>query len=417
MPKPLNRRSAPKYYDVLQAAVSASKMTAPPETTRAPFDLYNESIANRNALYSKPLRPSTKDDVLKVSSTQGGNHSASTQNADTQRASFDAMRASRNAKFSMKRPAVQESENRISGTSSASVHDHANQYRLEGIIEQDHLGTVRKNTRDMNIPRSPSEGRRTHREGGGASYVARQLSQAMPKNSISKRTAANPRPSSDSSKLYSDRETTKELSISDHTAEGYLVTSPTALTLKPFEDGSNPLVPTDTTLHHPISYSRSKGQGNFTGDNQMLAGRHQGLAFDDVPPRTSSDRSARKHQKSKRLSQDLAITASGPKARNEQDVQSVHSKEAASSARSADLSGNKSVRESDEVFEDKRGNRNEGATTTHHADPVQMLRASVVPANDYSYRGGDNVIDGRVLNHGPRQGCPYPKMMGYHQVP
>jgi hypothetical protein len=404
LPKGLAERGGPKYFDLLQAAVSPLRAHPPAVFATPPFDFYNESIADRNSLYGKPSRLSVNEEVVEIASMQGDNNAAPTQTMDIQRASFDAMRASRNARFSASRSAGEGSGVNTPRSSAAEANDNATQSLPENVVKQDWSGSDWNGVQDTVLPQTPSEGRRMKRRSVRKTDVSSQLFPILQEKSSPIAAPVDNIPLLGSTKPLSGRKTSKTVPTA-HTRENVSnarrTESPAILTLYPFEYELNQSAAADSMAIAAASHTPSKIHGCSASTDQTSSPRPD-IAHDYVPPRISSDRSARKREKDKRHSRELVATAG----RSNPEVVRVTngaSRMKTSSSRRMDLWAVDHGVKSDEDDDNGYDVGIEEAVT-HQADPVQILRAAVVSANGYVYRGGDNVVLGKVLHHRPSRG-------------
>lgn len=400
LPKGLAEMGGPKSFDLLQAAISSSKARAPPNSTRQSFDYYNESIADRNSLYGKlPKLPMDKN-VAKVSMGQGESNATSSHTLDNQRASFDAMRASRAAKLSAGRVG-----SRIIGVdmprAPPEVNDFSNQSLAKDATGQNMSGF---NQKDILAPRTSSESRRSRKKSVRQTNLPPQLSPIpQEKSSPAVVTAALPSPA-ESSKLSSERKRSKTVpaasNLSGISAWGQS-DAPAILTLQPFEEDLQQTAANASPLLPSPPSTAGKNHSTSPKRDQMSGGLPPDIVSDQFPPRMSSDRSTRKGEQIKYRPRDPATISINAQANAV--IRNASRNKATPSRRVMNLRADGAERPSEEEDDNDYDVGIEEAVT-RQADPVQMLRASVVSANDYVYKGGDNVILGKVLHHRSSRG-------------
>jgi hypothetical protein len=396
LPMGLAEMGGSKYFDLLQAAVSTSMVRAPPESTRTSFDFYNESIANRNSLYGKVAKLPACTDIPKASVTHR-NNDPPTQTSDIQRASFDTMRASRNSRTSA-REAVDASMPR----SSTTELNTSLLQPLPGKATRQDLPRS-GSSRHFVTPPTPSESRRLKRNGGKQADPPPQLSSILPGKSNSPGPPATSSSASTGNKflpVFNRPKTVPAAPSLGNVSDGGQIESPTILTLKPFEDGvyhkasaEDALI--SSTPHGPSAAHKSTArQGSPSGSQPLRS------VSEEAPPRMSSDRSTRKRVQRKPHSPDLVVTSSRTASEKPASVKSAIRKKVNPSRAVMDLTVEDAERNSDD---DRDSDCDVGIeeAVAQQADPVQILRASVVSANGYVYKGGKNVILGKVLHHRP----------------
>ncbi len=396
LPKGLAEMGGAKYFDLLQAAVSTSKAKAPPVSTRTSFDYYNESIADRNSLYGKlPISAVDKDAAI-ASSTHRGKNASQTQALDAQRASFAVMRASRSAM-------VLGNGAGRDGSPVVGLKDDPARPHSKDTTRRDISGSEWNSTRNIVSPLTPSESRRSKRRSVRQTDLPAQLSPIPQEKSGPTMPPAAPPPPVNSSNLLSGRRRSKTVPTAptlDVAPDQGQTESPAVLTLQPFEDGLGRSSAAESTLVSSGAFNLTNDHIGSASTDQVLATEPSNIASGYLPPRMSSDRSTRKRKKHKRHSRDRSNTSTSVRAEKMHNVKSPSRRKVTLPRRVMGLTANGPGKRSDEEDDNDYDIGIEEAVT-HHADPVHILRASVISANGYAYKGGDNVVLGKVLHHRP----------------
>jgi hypothetical protein len=405
VPTGLAGRGGPKYFDLLQAAVSASRTKAPSDSIRTSFDVYNESVADRNSRYGKPPKLAANKHAPNNSLTHADIPPLPAHTSDAQRASFDAMRASRNARMLVSRAVSQRRSADLPRPPTAGVDDAAMETVPEDLKWQDRA-VVDANTVGQILPaHEPGDSGRLKQNSVTKTDLPPQLSPIAPEQNSSAVSAAESSSVLIGSKPVPGRKRSKTTPVAgtlNNVSDGGQAESPAVLTLEPFEDGSkrilaaeNPPVPWGSNTNGETH--NSPASGDHIPDNKRAS-----FASDDVPPRISSDRIARRREKKKRRSQGVAMVPKKTPSEKASSVKGSSLKMSNSSKTAMSSTANDHGKGSDEEDENDYDLGIEEAVT-HKADPVQILRASVVSANGYIYRGGDKILLGKVLHHTPSQ--------------
>jgi hypothetical protein len=369
LPKDLAEMDSTKYFDLLHAAVSTSKSKVPPESTQSSSDFYNESIADRNSLYGKPPKLSANKGASKAFSSHGGINASQPRNDDTQRASFDAMRASRNARRSVDVEATFSEKDTKQGQSPSKG----------------------KSAQDVVTPQTPSNGRRSTRNSFRRTELGPQLSPipqeksspaAAPAESCSPSSGSKPLPIRQRSK------TVGAVPTREYVSDTHQVKSSAVLTLNPFKDESQQSVVNDGVLVPSIPHILSRNRSSSASGNPLTGKQALGTHPNDTLPRMSSDRPS--HKNASRM----ILCPPG---------------------RAMDIPALPQGKRPDEDDDNDYDVGIEEAVA-QQADPVQILRASVVSAKGYVYKGGDNVILGKVLHHRPSRGLSQAQSNGIPTV-
>jgi hypothetical protein len=398
----------PKYFDLLEAAVSSSRAKTLPKSARNSFDFYNETIADRNSLYGKPLDLTPNNHLSEATITHRDNTVPPTETVDFQRASFDAMRASRTASTLASRTATESIGETLPRSSPVQVSDAPTHYVPENTTMKNLQGSDRKASLDFVPPVTPSESRQLKRNSVKRD-LPRQLSPILQGETSQSALPAHSSSSLlDGSKRLSARRRSKTAPIapsSSSVSDGPRIEKPAVLTLKPFKDESKQMTANDDIPLPSESRTLSKTQSSSATRDLMLANQPPGSASDNVHPRVSSDRSKRRRDKTKRPSHDLSMALTRVIPEKISSVKGSVRKGIPSPRTGIDSTGGDPGRHSDVEDENDYDVGIEEAVT-HQADPVQILRASVVSANGYVYKGGDDVILGKILQHSRSRGLP-----------
>lgn len=406
LPKGSAAKGGPKHFDLLQAAVSKSKATAPPEPTRVSFDFYNERIATRNLMYYKLPKLSVNEDVAKVSITQGEDSASLTQANDAQRASFDAMRASRNAEVRRGRAACEGIGVEMPRAAIAEVSDTLSQPVHANTKGQDSLLSDPNTPQDIVPALNPIQRRRSKRRSARPTDLPPQLPSAAPGKPGPALPPADSLSPSKGSVLPPARKRSKTVPavpIQDNVSHWRQIENSVILTLKPFEAGLNHPAATDRHPASSVSHHPSNNHRSTASRDQMSSSRTSSTSSAYVAPRTSTDSSRRNREKNKSHPRDLAMTSSNVDSGVVLSVRSASHKKVTPSRRAMDLTvedPNKKTHEGDDNDYDVGIEE----AVAQQADPVQILRASVVSAKNYVHMGGDNVVLGRILHHRPSRG-------------
>ncbi|KAF7510455.1 hypothetical protein GJ744_006734 [Endocarpon pusillum] len=413
LPKASAEMRRPKYSDLLQAAVFASKTRLPSEAKRASFDLYNESIASRNSRYAEPPAISKNKGVVRDPPTHRDKSAPLTDSVDTHRASFGAMRASRDAKTRTTHAAVGRAGTGMLQASAAKVNDILPAATANTAEGGGRLKPGFGSPQDMVPPLTPSESRRSKRKSIRQTNLSSQLAPALP---------GEPAPSVpllDPSARLAARKRSKTLpdpARQDNVPDWRRIGKPAIFTLKPFEAGVGDLAAAGSTLDSSISPAGSSTQPNIAIEDLVSTPQPLGVTSADVPPRVSSNRSRRKRDKDKDHSRDLV---GGPRNKVSEvvlRVRSVSQEKATPSRKLMDLTVDGPARKAEDVNQNDYDNGRE-ETVAQKADPLQALRASVVSANSYLHSGGDDVMLEQVLHHHPSQSQPQHEIDRYPSTP
>lgn len=407
-PKVLAEIGGPKYFDLLQAAVSLSNAKGPPEPSQVSLDIYNEKIADRNSMYGKPPRPSVKKDVVKGSlSTHGDKEAASPQAAETQHAISDAVRASRSVSKSAVR-AITENTGAEMPQSLSTIVKGSIRLGPESRKKEESSLSDWVNATNVLPPITRSESDQLERHGTGEAVPLPQRSRTLHEQS-SPGIPEGIRPSLlDGGQPRQNRKRPNTLTT---TPTHNNVPSPrqnrsSALpTFKPVEDGLDRSAAADSSLASPISYSSSKNHSVNSSRDLTLATQPHDLAPDHVSSRLISDISPRKYEGNKRDEYEGAIPPRNISSDRMLSVKSLSRDDTTSSGRVVDRRAQDPGRRPDKEEDDDYDVGIEDAVT-QCADPIQILRAAIVTADGYVYRGRDNIILGKVLDYPPSRGLP-----------
>lgn len=413
LPKGLAEMGGPKYFDLLQAAVSTSKTKSLVEAKRTSFDLYNESIASRNSRYGEPPVMSKNKGVARHPPTHRDKSAPFTNEVDTQRASFDAMRSSRNAQDPTNHSPVGGTGIDMPQASTAKANNTLPKASLDNAEGQGRLMSESESPEDIVPPLIPSESRRATRKSIRQTDLPAQLAPTLlrePERSV---------PLLDPSSRLATRKRSKTVpgpSRQGNVPDWRRIEKPVVLTLKPFEAGLDGSAAADSTLDSSISPALSRSHRDIATEDQVSTPQPLALASGYVPSRMSSDRSKRERDKDNSHSHDLV---GGPRDENSEAVLSVRSasrKEASPSRKVMDLTVDGPTRK---AGDGKQNGYDDGREepVAPKADPLQVLRASVVSANSYVYKGGDGVTLEKVLNHRPSPSLPKSENDRYSAIP
>ena len=356
LPNHVAGMKGPKYFDLLQAAVPTSTAEPLPKSTRSSFDIYNESIADRNSRYSKPLKPAANIQLRKALSTLRDSNTLATENIDPRRASFDAIRASRNFNATVSHAATESTSVVIPWSSASRVDNHSSQSPSRTAIRENLEMSDREKPDDFARQLASSDSHGVKRNNVQQTAFTVQSSRTVKDNLSSTLSASDPPASSPASRHRSGRKrstTGPTVARSSNIAGGTELESLSLLTLKPVEHVSQQMKAASSVPHPPAEHTQSDSQGSFATRVQMSGNPPSSFAADDVPPPSSTV---------------TRMTGGDP------------------GRASSTIDGN----ENDVEIED---------TLTHQADPTGILRSAVVPANNYVYRGGDDATLGNVLHH------------------
>ena len=403
----------PKYSDLLQAAVSTSRTKLPFEAKRTSFDLYNESIASRNSRYGGTPAMSKNKSVARGPPTHKDKSAPLTDSVETPRASFGAMRASRDAKDPTTHAAVGRPSTGMPQASAAKVNDILPAATSNNAEGEGQLMPESESPQDIVPPLTPSESRRSKRKSIRQTNRSSQLAPALP---------GEPAPSVpllDPSSRLATRKRSKTIpdpTRQDNVPDWHRIGKPAVLTLKPFEAGLGESAAADSTLDSSISPAVSSTEPNITIEDQVSTPQPLNVTSSYVPPRVSSNRSRRKRDKNKNRSRDLV---GGP--RNEisevvLSVRSVSQEKVTPSRKVMDLTDDGPARKAGDVNQNDYDSGRE-ETVAQKVDPVQVLRASVVSANSYIYKREDDVMLEKVLHHRPSQSQSQHESNRYSSTP
>lgn len=397
-------RGGPKYFDLLQAAVSSSKGKARANSTQTSFDLYNESIAVRNSMYGNPPKLSAHKDAARASLAHVDDNAISAHSMDKQRASFDAMRASRNARTSTSRRASKAFGPDMPGPSATDIKVAAAEPLSGDARRQDLQPSGKHSIHDIVLPQIPSEARRSKRKSIRHVDLPSPLSPIPQEKSSPVVPSAGPNAAADGINLLPNRRRSKTAStapsLGGASEASHIGNNPAILTLHPFAEELNQSGGAGGMLNATVPSTISNSHGDAASTDQIYASQHPDIISSRVPPRTSSDRSFRKREKDKRHSRELVMIASDVNS-GEVHISKHTRRETTTPARTVlDLTMDESGRKSDGEEHVDNDVKIEQATT-RQAHLVQTLRASVVSPDSYVFKGGDNVILGKVLHHRP----------------
>ncbi|ERF75656.1 hypothetical protein EPUS_08809 [Endocarpon pusillum Z07020] len=413
LPKASAEMRGPKYSDLLQAAVFASKTKLPSEAKRTSFDRYNESIASRNSRYAGPPAILKNKGVVRDPPTHRDKSAPLTDSVDTHGASFGAMRASRDAKNPRTHAAAGRPGTGMPQASAAKVNDIVPAATANNAEREGPLKPGSGSPQDIVPPLTPSESRRSKRKSIRQTDLSSQLAPALPGQ------PAPLVPLLDPSARLATRKRSKTLpdpARQDNVPDWRRIGKPAILTLKPFEAGSGELAAADSTLDSSISPGVSSTQPNITIEDLVSTPQPLDVTSADVPPRVSSNRSRRKRDKDKDHSRDLV---GGPRNKVSEVVLRVRSasqEKATPSRELMDLTADGPARKAEDVNQNDYDNDRE-ETIAPKADPLQALRASVVSANSYIQRGGDDVMLEEILHHRPSQSQPQHEIDSHPSTP
>jgi hypothetical protein len=410
LPKRLSGMVGPKHSDLIQAAVSKSKATDLPEVPRPSFDLYNEGIATRNSMYGKSP---VNEDAAKPSSTHEANSEQSTRPKDAQRASFDAMRASRDAEIMRIRIASEKNGSGIERIRSA--HATASDFLSHPVHAH---GEGPKWS--MSEPTSPkgnvtsantSENRRSKRQSVGHILLQPQQSPQQPSvsapQSLSKAdAAAHPTNISSTSNISTSLDTRARSKSSPaaptqgNDSNLHQLGDPIIPTLHPSEDESTHSASHESMPNPTVPRTLNSNQAASAHRNLVSALQPPDISANHVPPRTSSDRSEQKHEENKRYSRDLIAMSINGGSEGVTSVRSASQKQVNPSRRVMDLTVDRPKRKLNGGYDNDYDIGNENGVA-QQADHVHILRAAVLSANSFEHKRGDDVVLGRVIHHRP----------------
>jgi hypothetical protein len=410
LPKGLSEMGGSKYFDLLQAAVLSSKAKPAPDAIPSSFDYYNESVADRNSFYGKPPKQLVNKHHAKSPSISE-TAAPPKQSLDAQRASFDAMRAARDATMAA-RSVVAE---KLGATNS-----YASTIRRNYIVAKSTADSMERSdahlfdqTKSKDLIFFPTQSENNHLKRKSSPNMEQQppllpipKEQSSfvvgPSISSTTLTGQKPVPSRQRSKTLPTKPNVTEVS---ETSGNEI---PGILTLRQFEE---PPLQDKVATGKLVSSSPMKHASSSATSDPISANQPPISTSDHVPPRKSSERSARKRDKSKRHSREASTASNSAPPQKVASAKGSFRKKEDSKRTVIDLTAEDSGTRSDEEEENDYDDGIEDAIT-HQADPVQLLRASVVSANDYVYKSNDNVIRGKILNHRPSRGLSNIEMNG-----
>lgn len=399
--KGLNEKKRPKHFDLIQAAVSITTAKSPPESSQRPFDFYNESVAERNALPYKSSSIAVSRDIPITTLSNENEDTPPTQTLDSQRASFETMRASRNVMVLGSRATNHQNSTVLPRLFTLNANHNSAQLFQTSTKKDDLPDPHRNDDRRFVPPNTPHEARRKKRNGVRRTDLPMELETSQQENS---------NPVTSTRDIFSPLHETnlppgRKRSKTAPTASTPLVLAtrsqnkgPAVLTLKPFQDRANETniddnnsIPWDFVTLNKINKGHSSRDYQLVNETTSSSGK--------VPSQVSPDKSKRKRQKMKRTPrQTPKVPSNGASG----ELTSVHGAIQVKPTRKCvtDLAVDEHER--------KPNHRNDSDDSleveereTHQADPVQILRASIVSANGYMHKVGDNVILGKVLHPRP----------------
>ena len=390
LPKGLTEIGGPKYFDLLQAAVSA-KTKAMTEATRISCDFYNESIADRNSLYREVAKLPVDNGAAKVSLADEDDNALTKHPTETQRASFDAARSSRNASSWANR-AVNEGFGVEIARSFAGGARNAQSLPLsQNIKGQNWLSSEWDSAQRIAPQQGASESRRSMSNSARQTKLPPQLPATVEEELSTKLSPADSPSLSNGREPLPSRKRSRTVPVApthNDASDWRQIEEPGIH--GPVEVGLKQSEAADATPFSAVSHTSTR-------NHKSSASREQA---DYVPPRISSNRSGRKRESNKNHSIDSTITSIEVNSEGVLFIRSASRKINTPSRTVMDLTVDDRERKPVDVDNNDSPVGFE-ETSVQQADPVRILHASVVSGKSYAYKDGDSVMVGKFLPQRP----------------
>lgn len=391
----------PKYFDLLQATVPTSTAKPLPKSTTGSSDMYNESVADRNSQYSKPLKSAPSNDLRRPPSATRDKHALARENVDQQRATFDVIRASRNFNATVSQAATESTGKNIPGSSAFRGANHSGRSPSKSVRRERMVMSEKEKSDGFAQQLASKDSHRLKRKEVNQTASPAQSSPNAKGNLSSTLSASDPPSSLPGTGHHSGRRrstTAPKIPTPRSLTEESQVERPVIVISNPIQHVSRQM---KGTRDDPVPFTiptRSNSQGSITTGVQTSGYPPPSFSPNGELPLVGADGSERGRENSKRRSRYLSTASINmmpddvPKVNSSVRKGQIPSK---SVTRVSESGRGRTPSAKDESKNDVEAENG----MAHPTDHTALLRSAVVSASSYVHRFTDDVAVGRILQH------------------